>query len=120
MSGTRTRLRTVVSHLVAEEIPAKGGASVRPPSPTLDPTLTPTVRREHNTKEGAQAPGKKAAGDHASNQSVSVRSVTDEQLFEMDTKGWILLPGILSESECEAIKAHVYAGGDGWSGPAQE
>ena len=78
------------------------------------------MRREHNTKEGAQAPGKKAAGDHASNQSVSVRSVTDEQLFEMDTKGWILLPGILSESECDAIKAHVYAGGDGWSGPAQE
>jgi len=66
-----------------------------------------------------QAPGKKAADAHASNQSVSISTVTDIQRFQMDTKGWIVLPGILSALECDAIKEHLYGGGDTYSGPCQ-
>jgi hypothetical protein len=46
--------------------------------------------------------------------------MTDEQKFLFDLKGWLLLPAVLNETEIEAIKAHLYAGGDGFSGPAQE
>ena len=64
---------------------------------------------------GKQRPG----DDHASNQSVSGKTATDTQIFTMDTKGYIVLPGLLSFDECEAIKAHLYAGGDSYSGPCQ-
>ena len=87
------RLAAVGSHLAAAEepVPAKG--------------------------KNLQAPGKKGEGDHASNQSVSVSTVTAVQRFQMDTKGWLVLPGVLSPSECDAIKEHMYGGGDTYSGP---
>ena len=74
---------------------------------------------ESEQRVNKQAPGKKAASDHASNQSVSASTVTDVQRFQMDTKGWIVLPGILSPAECDAMKEHLYAGGDTYSGPCQ-
>jgi hypothetical protein len=46
--------------------------------------------------------------------------MTDEQKFLFDVRGWLLLPGVLGEAEIAAIKAHCLAGGDGFSGPAQE
>jgi len=46
--------------------------------------------------------------------------MTDEQKFFFDLKGWLLLPGVLSESEIAAIKEHVCNGGNGCTGPAQE
>ncbi|HZO88337.1 MAG TPA: phytanoyl-CoA dioxygenase family protein [Chthonomonadaceae bacterium] len=46
--------------------------------------------------------------------------MTEEQKFWFDLKGWLLIPGVLSESETDAIKAYLYAGGDGYGGPAQE
>ena len=42
-----------------------------------------------------------------------------EQEFFFDLKGWLLLPGVLTAAEIEAIKAHLYDGGDGFHGPAQ-
>ena len=39
-------------------------------------------------KVNKQAPGRKGQGDHASNQSMSTRTVSDVQRFQMDTKGW--------------------------------
>jgi hypothetical protein len=74
---------------------------------------------EQQQRINKQAPGKKAENDHASQQSVSRSTVTDIQRFQMDTKGWIVLPGILSAAECDAIKEHLYAGGDTYSGPCQ-
>jgi len=46
--------------------------------------------------------------------------MTDEQKFLFDVRGWLLLPAVLDEVEVAAIKAHLYAGGDSYSGPAQE
>jgi hypothetical protein len=46
--------------------------------------------------------------------------MTDEQRFFFDLKGWLLIPGVLGADECEAIKAHVNAGGSTFTGPAQE
>jgi len=46
--------------------------------------------------------------------------MTDEQKFLFDVKGWLLLKGVLSPEECEAIRRHLYAGGDTFSGPAGE
>jgi hypothetical protein len=46
--------------------------------------------------------------------------MTDEQKFFFDLKGWLLLPGVLSDGECRSIKEHLQAGGNGFSGPAQE
>lgn len=46
--------------------------------------------------------------------------MTDEQKFLFDVRGWLLLPGVLTEPEIAAIKEHLLAGGDGFSGPAQE
>jgi hypothetical protein len=46
--------------------------------------------------------------------------MTDEQRFFFDLRGWLLLPAVLSEGECEAIRAHLRAGGNGFTGPAQE
>ena len=37
-------------------------------------------------------------------------SMTPEQKFFFDLRGWILLPSVLSESEIEEMKAEVYAG----------
>jgi hypothetical protein len=46
--------------------------------------------------------------------------MTEEQKFFFDLKGWILIPGVLSEAEIEPIKKHVYDGGTGFTGPAAE
>jgi hypothetical protein len=46
--------------------------------------------------------------------------MTDEQKFFFDLKGWLLLPGVLSAAECAAIRGHLEAGGNSFSGPAQE
>jgi len=46
--------------------------------------------------------------------------MTEAQKFFFDLKGWLLVPGVLSDAEIEALKAHLYAGGDGYTGPAQE
>lgn len=46
--------------------------------------------------------------------------MTDEQKFFFDLKGWLLLPAVLSEGECEPIRKHLYGGGNGYTGPAQE
>jgi hypothetical protein len=46
--------------------------------------------------------------------------VTEEQKFIFDVRGWLLLPAVLSASECETIKRHLYDGGNGFTGPAQE
>ena len=46
--------------------------------------------------------------------------MTDEQKFLFDLKGWLLLPAVLSAKQIEAVKAHLLAGGDGYTGPAQE
>jgi hypothetical protein len=66
-----------------------------------------------------QDAGKKPADEHASSQSVAARTVTDEQLFLMDTRGYVVLPAVLSPAECDEIKAHLYGGGSSWEGPAQ-
>lgn len=46
--------------------------------------------------------------------------MTDEQKFLFDVRGWLLIPGVLGGAQIEAIKAHLYAGGNGFTGPAQE
>src|SRR5438105_7351166 len=46
--------------------------------------------------------------------------MTDEQKFLFDLRGWLLLPAVLSASECEAIREHGCAGGTGFTGPAQD
>ena len=46
--------------------------------------------------------------------------MTDEQKFYFDLRGWLLLPAVLSEGESEAIRKHLYGGGNGYTGPAQE
>jgi hypothetical protein len=46
--------------------------------------------------------------------------MTDEQKFLFDLKGWLLLPAVLSEAECRAIREHLHSGGNGFTGPAQE
>jgi hypothetical protein len=45
--------------------------------------------------------------------------MTDEQKFFFDLKGWLLLPGVLSETETLAVREHVLSGGTGFAGPAQ-
>ncbi len=46
--------------------------------------------------------------------------MTDEQRFFFDLKGWLLLPAVLTEAECAAVRQHLYDGGNGYTGPAQE
>jgi hypothetical protein len=46
--------------------------------------------------------------------------MTEEQKFLFDLKGWLLLPGVLSEGECAAVREHLKAGGRSFTGPAQE
>ena len=47
-------------------------------------------------------------------------SMTDEQRFFFDLKGWMVLPAVLEESEIEEVKAEGYAGAKrGYTGPAQ-
>lgn len=46
--------------------------------------------------------------------------MTEEQKFLFDLRGWMLLPSVLDTAQIEAIKAHLYAGGSGFTGPAQE
>lgn len=46
--------------------------------------------------------------------------MSEEQQFFFDLKGWLLLPAVLSEEECEAVRKHLYTGGNGYTGPAQE
>ena len=36
--------------------------------------------------------------------------MTPEQKFFFDLRGWILLPGVLSQPEIDEMKAEVYAG----------
>ena len=36
--------------------------------------------------------------------------MTDEQKFFFDLKGWLLLPGVLSDAECGSVKEHLQAG----------
>ena len=43
--------------------------------------------------------------------STPVVAMTEEQKFFFDLKGWILLPGVLSPSECDELKAEVVQGG---------
>jgi hypothetical protein len=45
--------------------------------------------------------------------------MTDEQKFLFDVRGWLLLPDVLSPSECDAVREHLLSGGDGFTGPAQ-
>jgi hypothetical protein len=45
--------------------------------------------------------------------------MTDEQKFFFDLRGWLLLPAVLPEEECAAVREHLLAGGNGFSGPAQ-
>jgi hypothetical protein len=35
--------------------------------------------------------------------------MTDEQKFIFDLKGWIAIPGVLTDAEIESVKAHVIA-----------
>jgi hypothetical protein len=46
--------------------------------------------------------------------------MTDEQKFFFDLRGYLLLPAVLPPAQIEAIREHLYAGGDGFTGPAQE
>ncbi len=46
--------------------------------------------------------------------------MNDEQRFLFDLKGWLLLPGILGESDCAAVREHLLGGGSTVAGPAQE
>ena len=46
--------------------------------------------------------------------------MTEEQKFLFDVKGWLLLPGVLSATECATIRQHLRDGGNGFTGPAQE
>ena len=46
--------------------------------------------------------------------------MTEEQKFFFDLRGWLLLPAVLNEAQIEGVKAHLYAGGNGFTGPAQE
>jgi hypothetical protein len=39
----------------------------------------------------------------------AAQPMTDEQKFVFDLKGWLLLPGVLSEDDTDAIREHVYA-----------
>jgi hypothetical protein len=51
----------------------------------------------------------------------AVAPMTDEQRFFFDLRGWILLPAVLSPTECEMYKAEVVDGGarDCYSGMLQ-
>jgi hypothetical protein len=46
--------------------------------------------------------------------------MTEEQKFRFDLKGWLLLPAVLSEAECAAVRDHLKNGGNSFTGPAQE
>jgi len=46
--------------------------------------------------------------------------MTEEQKYIFDVKGWLMLPEVLSPTEAKAVKKHLYAGGSGYTGPAQE
>ena len=59
-----------------------------------------------------------SSADHAT--TCEAVEMTEEQKFFFDLKGWLLLKGVLSPLECDAIRRHLYAGGDTFSGPAQE
>jgi hypothetical protein len=46
--------------------------------------------------------------------------MTDEQKFLFDVRGWLLLPAVLDEGQCRAIRDYLHAGGNGFGEPAQE
>jgi hypothetical protein len=46
--------------------------------------------------------------------------MTDEQKFFFDLRGWLLLPAVLSEGQAREVRDHLKAGGNGFTGPAQE
>ncbi len=46
--------------------------------------------------------------------------MTEFQKFFFDLQGWLLLPAVLSEQECAAVRDHLRAGGSPFTGPAQE
>lgn len=46
--------------------------------------------------------------------------MTEEQKFLFDVRGWLLLPEVLSKTECCAVREHLLSGGNGYTGPAQE
>lgn len=45
--------------------------------------------------------------------------MTDEQKFFFDLRGWMLIPAVLDDSECEAVRVHLLSGGGPYDGPAQ-
>ena len=45
--------------------------------------------------------------------------MTEDQKFFFDVKGWLLLPAVLSPKECEVVKQHLVAGGNGFTTPAR-
>ena len=80
--GHQRRLATVSGHLKQELLPTasqvvSGGGSTVYEFPDWNSTSTPVV------------------------------AMTEEQKFFFDLKGWILLPGVLSPSECDELKAEV-------------
>ena len=48
------------------------------------------------------------------------QTMTEEQKFLFDVKGWPLIPAVLSASEIRAVKEHLLTGGNSFTGPAQE
>jgi hypothetical protein len=46
--------------------------------------------------------------------------MTDEQKYFFDLRGWMLLPAVLTESECAVLREHLKAGSSPFAGPAQE
>ena len=45
--------------------------------------------------------------------------MTEEQKYLFDLRGWMVLPAVLAETECAAIRGHLKAGGTPFTGPAQ-
>lgn len=46
--------------------------------------------------------------------------MTDDAKFFFDLRGWLLLPAVLSDTECRTVIAHLKQGGSSFTGPAQE
>jgi len=46
--------------------------------------------------------------------------MTEEQRYIFDLKVWLLLPEVLSPAEVKTAKNHLYARGNGYTGPAKE
>jgi hypothetical protein len=112
--SSRRRLKTMTYHvLAARHRPAAAAAAGAGRS-------AGSSSQNEITDMRRQTPGQKRPDEHASNQGASMRTVTAEQLFLMDTRGYIVLPAVLPPAQCDEIKAHLYAGGSPFEGPAQE